>query len=146
MNTHALLRFLHITSFAAWFGTVLASLFLLKALETKLTGEEEGDTAGYAGLLQKYIRLETKVADIAFTGTIFSGIVLAGLYHGWTVWVLVKSGLIVLQVALTMGYIVKSLRPITYPCSPSEYRNWYRLFGISLSMFAFVLLVSFFLL
>jgi len=51
MNTHSLLRFLHITSFAAWFGTVQASLFLLKALETKLTGEEEGDTAGYAGLL-----------------------------------------------------------------------------------------------
>ena len=145
MELHALLRFLHITSFAAWFGTVLSSLFLLKTLEKRLT-DTESDSTAYAALLQHYIKLETKVADVAFIGVILSGILLAGLYHGWTIWVFVKSGLIVLQVALTLGYIMRSIRPLTYPCSLVQYQNWYRLFGISLSMFALVLLVTFFLL
>ncbi|NTU86626.1 MAG: hypothetical protein HGA58_01040 [Chlorobiaceae bacterium] len=145
MNFHTILLFIHVTCFGAWFGTVLASIFLLKTLESRLTG-----TAVRAGedaiLLREYIKTETKVADVAFMGVILSGILLASFFHGWTLWVAVKSGLIILQVALTMGYIVRSIRPISYPCSPEMFRNWYTLFAISLGMFALVLGVTFFLL
>ncbi|MEC9486110.1 MAG: hypothetical protein UMU76_01225 [Prosthecochloris sp.] len=58
----------------------------------------------------------------------------------------VKIGLVALQLALTMGYIIKQIQPLAYPCNPAEYRKWYQLFTISLSMFALVLLVTFFLL
>ncbi len=143
---HTILRLIHVTCFAAWFGTVLASLFLLKTLEPKLTGKEEGSPAEYSKLLQNFIRLETKVADTAFKAVILSGLLLAGLYHGWHLAVFIKIGLVVLQVALTLGYIMRSIRPLTYPCTPSEYAKWYRLFSISLSMFALVLLTTFFLL
>ncbi len=91
MDFHTLLRLLHITSFAAWFGTVLASLFLLKTLETSLTGKPD-EAARDSVLLRSYIKLETRVADIAFIGVIITGILLASLYHGWGVWVFVKSG------------------------------------------------------
>lgn len=146
MELHNLLRFLHVISFAAWFGSVLASLFLLKTLEPKLTCSDEKQSLEYSSLLQKYIRLETKVADAGFVGVILTGILLASLYHGWTLWVFVKSGLIIIQVALTLGYIVRAIQPLKYPCSASEYNKWYRLFGISLSMFTLVLVNSFFLL
>ena len=145
MVFHTILRFVHIVSFAAWFGTILASLFFLKAIESKLTGNDN-NTAEYAQLLQRFLKLETKVADVAVIGVILSGILLAAFYHGWTVWVFVKSLLIVLQIALTIGYILRSVRTLTYPCSKQEYNSWYRLFGISLTMFALVLFVSFFLL
>ena len=145
MAFHTILRFVHIVSFAAWFGTILASLFLLKAIESKLTGNDD-NTAEYAQLLQRFLKLETKVADVAVIGVILSGILLAVLYHGWTLWVFVKSILIVLQITLTIGYIIRSVRTLTYPCSKREYNSWYRLFGISLTMFALVLFVSFFLL
>jgi putative membrane protein len=145
MIIHTILRFLHIVSFAAWFGSILASLFFLKAIESKLTGNDE-NTAEYAQLLQRFLKLETKVADVAVIGVILSGILLAAFYHGWTLWVFVKSLLIVLQIALTIGYIIRSVRTLTYPSSKIEYNSWYRLFGISLSMFALVLFVSFFLL
>jgi putative membrane protein len=145
MELHHLLRLIHITCFAAWFGTVLSSLFLLKALESRLTGPEDNSSV-YAALLKHYIRMETRVTDVAFFGVIITGILLAGFYHGWSAGVFVKTALIVLQVILTMGYIVRSIRPITYPCSLAVYSNWYRLFGISLSMFALVLLATGFLL
>ncbi|NTW82763.1 MAG: hypothetical protein HGB36_05270 [Chlorobiaceae bacterium] len=146
MDFHSILRLIHIVSFAAWFGSVLASLFILKTLEPELAGKEAKKAKEYASLLQKYIKLETKVADVSFIGVILSGLLLAGFYHGWTVWVFVKSGLIVLQVILTLGYIIRAIQPLSYPCSPAEYSRWYRLFTISLSMFALVLLTSFFLL
>jgi putative membrane protein len=145
MNMQDILRMIHITCFAAWFGTVLASLFLLKALEPDLTGENM-KAADRAALLQSFIKLETKVADVAFIGVIVSGVLLAQFFHGWTPWVFIKSLLIILQVALTMGYIVKSIRPLTYPCSARQYSAWYRLFSISLTMFAIVLGITFFLL
>jgi putative membrane protein len=145
MVFHTILRFLHIVSFAAWFGTILASLFFLKAIESKLTGNDD-NTAEYAQLLQRFLKLETKVADVAVIGVILSGIMLAAFYHGWTIPVFVKSLLIVLQIALTIGYIIRSVRTLTYPCSKQEYKSWYRLFGISLTMFSLVLFVSFFLL
>jgi uncharacterized membrane protein len=145
MTFHTILRFLHIIFFASWFGTVLASLFILKALEEKLTSKESNHKE-YAALLQRFLKLETKVADVAVIGVILSGIMLAGLYHGWTIWIFVKSGLIILQIILTIGYIMRSVRTLSYPCSKSAYGNWYRLFGISLTMFSLVLLVSFFLL
>jgi putative copper export protein len=145
MDIHALLRLLHITCFAAWFGTVLSSLFLLKILENRLTGSE-GESREFAALLKHYIRLETRVTDFVFTGCVITGILLAVFFHGWSLWVLVKSGLIMLQVILTMGYVIRSIRPVTYPCTRAEYRNWYRLFTISLCMFALILLITFFLL
>ena len=145
MVFHTILRFVHIVSFAAWFGTILASLFFLKAIESKLTGNGNSTTE-FAALLQRFLKLETKVADVAVIGVILSGILLAVFYQGWTLWVFVKSLLIVLQIALTIGYIIHSVRTLTYPCSKREYTSWYRLFGISLTMFALVLFVSFFLL
>ena len=145
MVFHTILRFLHIIFFAAWFGSVLASLFFLKALESKLTDKDD-NTAEYAQMLQRFIKLETKVADVAVIGVILSGIMLTAFYHGWTIWVFVKSLLIVLQIALTIGYIIRSVRSLTYPCSKREYASWFRLFGISLTMFTLVLLVTFFLL
>ena len=145
MVFHTILRFVHIVSFAAWFGTILASLFFLKAIESKLTGNGNSTTE-FAALLQRFLKLETKVADVAVIGVILSGILLAVFYQGWTLWVFVKSLLIVLQIALTIGYIIRSVRTLTYPCSKREYENWDRLFGISLTMFALVLMVTFFLL
>ncbi|NTW56367.1 MAG: hypothetical protein HGB20_04900 [Chlorobiaceae bacterium] len=146
MELHSVLRFLHVVSFAAWFGSVLASLFLLKTLEPKLTGADEKAAEEYSALLRKYVKLETKVADAGVIGVILSGILLALLYHGWTLWVYVKSALVVLQIALTLGYIVRAIQPLKYPCMKAEFGRWYRLFGISLTMFALVLLCSFFLL
>jgi uncharacterized membrane protein len=146
MELHTILRFLHIVSFAAWFGSVLASLFFLKVLEPKLTGNDEKQAEEYSSLLRKYIKLETKVADAGVIGVLISGVLLASFYHGWTFWVFVKSGLIVLQIALTLGYIVRAIQPLKYPSTHREYRQWYRLFGISLTMFTLVLLCSFFLL
>ncbi|MBN1278180.1 MAG: hypothetical protein K9I59_02095 [Chlorobium sp.] len=145
MDVKTILLFVHITCFAAWFGTVLASLFLLKTLESRLTGTAER-AAEYALLLREFIKRETKVADAAFIGVVLSGILLASLFHGWTFWVILKSLLIVLQVALTMGYIIRAIQPLSYPCSPESFRNWYKLFAISLTMFALVLGVTFFLL
>ncbi len=146
MELHSVLRFLHVVSFAAWFGSVLASLFLLKTLEPKLTGDDEKAAEEYSALLRKYVRLETKVADIGVIGVILSGILLALFYHGWTLWVYVKSSLVVLQIALTLGYIVRAIQSLKYPCMKAEFGRWYRLFGISLTMFTLVLLCSFFLL
>ena len=145
MVFHTIVRFLHIIFFASWFGTILASLFFLKAIENKLTGCD-GNTAEFAALLQRFVKLETKVADVAVIGVILSGILLAVFYHGWTLWVGAKIVLMVLQIGLTIGYILRSVRTLTYPCSKLEYNSWYRLFGISLTMFALVLFVSFFLL
>ncbi len=145
MDWHTILRFIHVTSFATWFGTVFASLFLLKALEPKLTVSAEA-LADYPQLLRTYIKLETNVADAAFKLTVASGLLLAFFFHGWTLGVFLKTGLIILQVALTMGYIVKAIQPLEYPCTLSEYKKWYRLFTISLCMFALVLGATFFLL
>ncbi|TCD48663.1 hypothetical protein [Chlorobium sp. N1] len=139
-----LLRMAHVVSFAAWFGTVLASLFLLKTLEPKLTGEDgEGAAREAALLLRRYIGLETKVADGALLGLVASGIAMAFLHHGWTGWVWAKVVLLILQAALTMGWIIRFIQPITYPCTPRQFAGWYRLFALSLSMFALVLSVVF---
>ncbi|UZJ40568.1 hypothetical protein OO006_09380 [Prosthecochloris sp. SCSIO W1101] len=145
MDWHAILRFIHVTSFATWFGTVFASLFFLKTLEPKLTGPDN-DPGDYPMLLQTYIKLETKVADAGFKTAIVSGLLLAFFFHGWTVGIMIKVGIIVLQVALTMGYIIKAIQPLQYPCSRSDYKKWYNLFTISLTMFALVLSITFFLL
>ncbi len=81
MVFHTILRFVHIVSFAAWFGTILASLFFLKAIESKLTGNGNGNsTKEFAALLQRFLKLETKVADVAVIGVILSGILLAVFY------------------------------------------------------------------
>ena len=142
---HTLLRLLHITSFAAWFGSVLASIYFLKSIEEKLT-DKAGNTGEYTSLLQRYIKLETKIADTGFKMVIVTGILLASLYHGWTLWVFVKIALVVLQVILTLCYIKRSIQTLSYPCTLSDYKRWYRLFTISLTMFALILTISFFLL
>lgn len=144
MDFHAILRLVHITGFAAWFGTIFASMFLLRTLEPGMTGDEETAKA-HKALLMRFIGLETKVADVAVVSVLVSGLLLAHFYHGWTLWVAVKIGLLVLQIAFTMGFIVKKIQPITYPCDASRYATWYQLFGISLTMFALVLAVTFFL-
>jgi len=145
MDFHALLRVVHITGFAAWFGTIFASFFLLKTLEPGLTGGDKQQADDYSLLLRRFIKLETKVADVAVISVILSGLLLAHFYAGWTPWVFAKIGLLVLQIALTMGFIIKAIQPITYPCDTSRYTAWYRLFTISFSMFGIVLLVTFFL-
>jgi len=145
MDWHTVLRFIHITSFATWFGTVFASLIVLRALAPHLTGSA-GDIADYPDFLQRFIKLETRVADTGFKTALVSGLLLAVFFHGWTVGLFIKTGLIILQVALTMGYIIKAIQPLSYPCSESDYKKWYTLFTISLSMFALVLSVTFFLL
>ncbi|NTV01797.1 MAG: hypothetical protein HGB04_03295 [Chlorobiaceae bacterium] len=143
MDLHAILRLVHITGFAAWSGTIFASMFLLKTLEPGMTGD--GDKAKeYKGLLMRYIGLETKVADVAVVSVLVSGLLLAHFYHGWTLWVVVKIVLLLLQVALTLGYIVKKIQPITYPCDTARFSSWYKLFTISLTMFGIVLAVTFF--
>jgi putative membrane protein len=143
MDFHALLRLVHITAFAAWFGTIFASFFLLKTLEPGMTGEEK-QARDYRGLLMRFIKLETKVADVAVISVIVSGLFLAHFYQGWTPWVFTKITLLILQIALTMGYIVKVIQRITYPCDALTYRSWYRLFSISFTMFGIVLAVTFF--
>ena len=145
MDFHTLLRVVHITSFAAWFGTIFASFFLLKTLEPGLTGDEKQKADDYSLLLRRFIKLETKVADVAVISVILSGLLLAHFYVGWTPWVFAKIGLLVLQIALTMGFIIKAIQPITYPCDAARYTAWYKLFTISFSMFAIVLIVTFFL-
>ncbi|ACF46618.1 MAG: hypothetical protein OQK66_01990 [Prosthecochloris sp.] len=145
MDWYTLLKFIHVTSFALWLGTVFASIFLLRTLEPVLTGSEK-EIARYPEFLKTYIKLETSVADKGFKTTVISGLLLALFFHGWTLWVFVKIGLIILQVVLTMSYIIKAIQPLSYPCSPGDYANWYKLFSISLTMFALVLLVTFFLL
>ena len=144
MDFHALLRLVHITGFAAWFGTIFATLFLLKTLEPGLTGEKQ-QAEEHSLLLRRFIKLETKVADVAVISVLLSGLLLAHFFEGWHPWVFAKIGLMILQIALTMGYIVKAIQPISYPCDALKYRAWYRLFAISFSMFAIVLLVTFFL-
>lgn len=143
MDFHALLRLTHITGFAAWFGTIFATLFLLKTLEPGLTGEKK-QAEEHSLLLRRFIKLETKVADVAVISVLFSGLLLAHFYEGWHPWVFAKIGLMILQIALTMGYIVKAIQPITYPCDGAKYRAWYKLFAISFSMFGVVLLATFF--
>ncbi len=106
MDLHALLRLMHITSFAAWFRTVLASLFLLKTLEPELT-DNASDAPKYAAILKQFNKRETKVADVAFIGVILSETLLAWLYHGWCEWVFVKTALLVVQAAVAMGYIIR---------------------------------------
>lgn len=144
MNFHALLRVIHITGFAAWFGTIFATLFLLRTLEPGLTGEKK-QAEEYSLLLRRFIRLETKVADVAVISVMVSGLLLAHFWQGWTPWVFAKIGLMILQIALTLGYIIKAIQPLAYPCEPSKYNAWYRLFTISFSMFAIILAVTFFL-
>lgn len=145
MNFHAILRLVHITGFAAWFGTIFASMFLLRTLEPGMTGDE-ATAKTHKALLMRFIGLETKVADVAVISVLVSGLLLAHFYHGWTLWVIVKLALMILQIALTMGFIVKKIQPITYPCDTARYSTWYQLFGISFTMFALVLGVTFFLL
>ncbi|MBN1928006.1 MAG: hypothetical protein JW764_00465 [Chlorobiaceae bacterium] len=144
MDFHALLRVAHITGFAAWFGTIFASLFLLKTLQPGLTGEKK-QAEEYSLLLRRFIKLETKVADAAVILVILSGLLLAHFHAGWTPWVFAKIGLVLAQIALTIGYIIKAIQPIAYPCEPSRYTAWYRLFTISFSMFGIILIVTFFL-
>ncbi|NTW73966.1 MAG: hypothetical protein HGB29_03795 [Chlorobiaceae bacterium] len=145
MTLHAILRLVHITGFAAWFGTIFASMFLIKTLEPGMTDTED-KAKEYKVLLMRFIGLETKVADVAVVSVVLSGLLLTHFYHGWSIWAIMKIVLLVVQVALTMGYIVRKIQPITYPCDTTRFASWYRLFAISLTMFSLVLAVTFFLL
>ncbi len=144
MDFHALLRLVHLTAFAAWFGTIFASIFLLRALEPGMTGGEAAKAGEHKALLMRFIALETRVADVAVVAVLLSGLLLAQFYHGWTLWVGVKIALLFVQIAVTMGYIVRKIQPMVYPCQPAQFASWYRLFAISLAMFGMVLAIAFF--
>lgn len=140
-----LLLLIHITCFAIWMGAIVASLLLVRTLQPRLTAPNSTANAEQdAALLQSYIRREIKLVDVVFLGVLLSGVVLAQGYTGWTAWVLVKVGLFITQVAATMGYVFWRVRPLTYPCSPHDYRRWYELIALSLSFFALTLLVVYF--
>ncbi|NTV46627.1 MAG: hypothetical protein HGB11_08955, partial [Chlorobiales bacterium] len=132
---HDLLLLIHITCFALWMGAVAASLLVIRVFEPRLTGSGP-NVAEDAALLKAYIRKETKMVDVVFIGAIVSGILLAQFYTGWTTWVFVKIGLLVLQFSATIGYVFKSVMHISYPCTPEVYKRWYKLIGISFTSFA----------
>lgn len=144
MSLYAILRLVHITGFAAWFGTIFASLFLIRTLEPGLTAEDPRQADDYSALLRRFIKLETKVADVAVISVIVSGLLLAHFYHGWTAWVFVKIVLLLVQIALTLGWIIRKIQPLSYPCGTAQYSAWYRLFAISFTMFGLALAATFF--
>lgn len=136
------LLLVHVACFAIWMGAVVASLLVVRTLESRLT-RPDADPAD-AALLRAYIRREIKLVDVVFVGLLVSGIALAQFHVGWSGWVLAKLGLYFAQLAVTMGFIAWRIRPISYPCTPATYRRWYQLFGVSLGMFAVVLGVIYF--
>lgn len=138
-----LLILIHIACFALWMGAVAASLFVVRVLEPRLTVSGK-NVEEDAALLKGYIRLETKMVDVVFIALIISGVLLAQFYIGWTTWVFVKIGLLVLQFGATIGYVFKQIVPISYPCPPEIYKRWNNLFKISLTSFAITLTFVFF--
>lgn len=145
IDAYATLRLVHITCFAAWMGNVIASRFFIRSIEEKMT-DQQGDAEPYRSIMMRFIKAETKITDIAVPGVLISGLMLAGLYHGWTFQVILKGILFATQVILTLGYIAKAIRPLSYPCTTRDYQKWYRLFSISFTMFGIILYTSFFLL
>ncbi|MBK8988774.1 MAG: hypothetical protein IPM39_22325 [Chloroflexi bacterium] len=143
MLLYKALLLVHITSFALWLGVVTAALLVIRTLESRLT-DSANFRAGDEQLLRGYIRKEVKLVDVVFLLLIFSGILLAQFFIGWTTWVIIKIGLLVAQFIATMGYIRLYIRPITYPAPPNVYRRWYGLVAVSLTFFAVILLVVFF--
>jgi len=134
---------IHVLSFAIWLGLVLASMIVIKQLESKLT-DPNADTATFSAILQGYIKGETKFIDYIFPLLLVSGLLLAFFFIGWNYWVFTKIGLVVLQFAATIGFIFTTVRKITYPCDKATYQKWYILFGISLSFFLVTLLFVYF--
>ena len=142
MGVYQLLVFLHVTCFAIWFGSVVVSLMLIRVLEERLTDPQRA--AQFSDFLGSYIRLETKVVDVAFLGVAVTGVIMAQFFAGWSPWTIGKLALYVAQFGLTLWYIGARIRPLRYPCSRLEYRRWYELFAVSLGLFAVVLLWTFF--
>ncbi|NTV62528.1 MAG: hypothetical protein HGA65_03185 [Oscillochloris sp.] len=138
---HALLM-IHVLCFALWMGAVVASLLVVHTFEGRLTRPD--GLASDGELLRSYIRHEVKLVDVAFTTLLISGITLAQFYIGWNSWVFLKLGLFIAQFGATVGMIYARIRQITYPCTPTLYRRWYQLFGVSFSFFAVTLLVVYF--
>lgn len=124
-------------------GAVAASLLVIRVFESKLTALNQ-DVSADAAMLRAYVRLETKMVDVVFIGAIVSGILLAQFYTGWTTWVFIKIGILVLQFAATIGYVAAAIMRVTYPCPPEVYKRWYKLFSISLTSFAIMLTFVFF--
>jgi hypothetical protein len=137
------LLFIHVTCFALWFGAVAASLLVVRTFQSRLT-DLSRDPSDDLLLFRAYIRKETRLVDVVFIGLIISGTALAHFYMGWTTWVFVKLGLLVLQFICTIGYVFTTITKISYPCPPDVYRRWYILFGISFFFFAITLLTVFF--
>ncbi|MBX0329003.1 hypothetical protein K2Z83_15095 [Oscillochloris sp. ZM17-4] len=138
---HALLL-IHVVCFALWFGAIVASLLVVRTLESRLTAADA--TAADAEIIRSYIRREVKLVDVVFVGLLVSGSILAQLYIGWTSWVLIKISLFIAQFIATMAFIFLRIRPISYPCSTQVYRRWYQLFSVSIGFFAITLLVVYF--
>lgn len=136
------LLLIHVACFAIWMGAVVASMLVIRTLQARLT-RPDGDPAD-AELLRAYIRREVKLVDVVFVGVLVSGIALAQYYVGWSSWAFAKLALYFVQFGATIAFIRLRIRPIGYPCTPALYGRWYQLFGVSLGMFAVVLLVTYF--
>ena len=141
---YQLLLFLHVAAFAVWMGIVVASFMLLKTLQPKLTDFNSQEVAEFAKVLKGYIGKEIKIVDVMFLTVIITGILLSHFYIGWNTWTIMKSVLAVFQVVGTIGYVFVAVKDIEYPCSETQYKNWYRLIAISLSFFTAMLLLVFF--
>ncbi len=134
---------IHVLSFAIWLGLVLASFIVIRVLEPKLT-DARADIPAFQGILQSYIKGETKFIDFTFPTLLISGLLLAGFFTGWNYWVFTKIVLVVLQFAATIGFIFSRIRKIEYPCSRKMYKKWYMLVGISLTFFTINILFVYF--
>lgn len=139
---YSFLVFLHVTCFALWMGAVAASMLVIRTLEPRLTNPDHA--AQDSELLKTYIRYEVKLVDVAFFGVLLTGVTLAQFYVGWTLWTTVKLALYFVQFGATMFYIATFIKPLAYPCSPSDYKRWYGLFATSFSLFFVVLLWTYF--
>ncbi len=139
---YSLLVFLHVSCFALWMGAVAASMLVIRTLEPRLTNPDRAIQD--SELLNTYIRYEVKLVDVAFFGVLLTGVTLAHFYVGWTIWTAVKLALYFVQFGATMFYIATRIKPLLYPCSPSDYKRWYGLFATSFSLFFVVLLWTYF--
>ncbi len=142
MSVYQWLLLIHVVCFAIWFGSVVVSWLLIRALEERLTDPQRA--AQFAELLRHYIRLETRVVDVAFVGVVVTGVVLAQFFVGWSPWVIGKLVLYLIQFGLTLWYLLVHLRPLRYPCSPREYRRWYELLTLSFVVFGASLVWTYF--
>ncbi len=142
MDIYRWLVLVHVVCFAIWFGSVVVSWLLIRALEERLTDAQRAEP--FAALLRHYIRLETRVVDVAFVGVVVTGVAMAQFFVGWSPWVVGKLVLYLVQFGVTLWYLLVHLRPLCYPCTAREYRRWYELLTLSFVVFGLSLVWTYF--